>query len=50
MVSCEELIYAFTDIYLQTVVECSVCMENYEMVDDEEFWKYICNYSFLCCK
>lgn len=37
MVSYEELIYAFTDIYLQTAVECSVCIENYEMADDEEF-------------
>lgn len=37
MVSYEELIYAFTDIYLQTAVECSICMENYEMADDEEF-------------
>lgn len=37
MVSYEELIYAFTDIYLQTAVECSVCIENYEMADDAEF-------------
>ena len=37
MVSYEELIYAFTDIYLQTAVECSICIENYEMADDEEF-------------
>lgn len=37
MVSYEDLIYAFTDIYLQTAVECSICIENYEMADDEEF-------------
>lgn len=37
MVSYEELIYEFTDIYLQTAVECSVCIENYEMADEEEF-------------
>lgn len=37
MISYEELIYAFTDIYLQTAVECSVCIENYEMADEEEF-------------
>lgn len=37
MVNYEELIYAFTDIYLQTAVECSICIENYEMADDEEF-------------
>lgn len=37
MVNYEELIYAFTSIYLQTAVECSICIENYEMADDEEF-------------
>lgn len=37
MVSYEELIYEFVDIYLRTAVECSICKENYEMADDEEF-------------
>lgn len=37
MVSYEELIYEFVDGYLQTAVECSICIENYEMADDEEF-------------
>lgn len=36
MVSYEELIYCFTDIYLKTAVECSVCKENYTMADDVE--------------
>lgn len=37
MVSYGELIYQFTEIYLKTAVECSICKENYIMVDDVEF-------------
>lgn len=37
MVSYEELIYYFTDIYLKTAMECSICKENYTMADDTEF-------------
>lgn len=37
MVSKEELIYHFTDIYLSTALECSICRENFDMVDDKEF-------------
>lgn len=37
MVSYEELIYNFTDIYLKSAVECSICKENYTMADDTEF-------------
>lgn len=37
MVSYEELIYNFTDIYLKTAMECSICKESYTMTDDTEF-------------
>ena len=37
MVSYGELIYQFADIYLKSAVECSVCKENYTMVDDTTF-------------
>lgn len=37
MVSYGELIYHFTDIYLKSAMECSICKENYTMVDDTEF-------------
>ena len=37
MVSYEELIYNFADIYLRTAMECSICKENYMMTDDTEF-------------
>lgn len=37
MVSYEELIYCFTDIYLKSAMECSICKENYTMADDTEF-------------
>ena len=37
MVSYEELIYNFVDIYLRTAMECSICKENYMMTDDTEF-------------
>lgn len=37
MVSHEELIYHFTDIYLKTAVQCSICKENYELKDDTYF-------------
>lgn len=37
MVSYEELIYNFTDVYLKTAMECSICKENYDMTDDTEF-------------
>lgn len=37
MVSYSELIYYFTDIYLKTAMECSICKENYMMADDNKF-------------
>lgn len=37
MVSYEELIYCFTDFYLKSAMECSICKENYTMADDTEF-------------
>lgn len=37
MVSYEELIYSFVDVYLKTAVECSICKENYAMGDDTAF-------------
>lgn len=37
MVSYEELIYNFADIYLKTAMECSICKESYTMTDDTEF-------------
>lgn len=37
MVSYGELIYHFTDIYLKSAMECSICKENYTMTDDTEF-------------
>lgn len=37
MVSYEDLIYNFVDVYLKTAVECSICKENYAMGDDTEF-------------
>lgn len=37
MVSYEELIYHFADIYLKTAMECSICKESYTMADDTEF-------------
>lgn len=37
MVSKEELVYHFTDIYLSAAMDCSICKENYEMTDDKEF-------------
>lgn len=37
MVSYGELIYYFTDIYLKSAMEGSICKENYTMVDDTEF-------------
>lgn len=37
MLSDEELIYHFTDIYLKTAMECSICKENYLMADDNKF-------------
>ncbi len=37
MVSYGELIYYFTDMYLESAMECSICKENYTMVDDTEF-------------
>lgn len=37
MISNEELIYNFTDVYLKTAMECSICKENYDMTDDREF-------------
>lgn len=37
MVSHAELIYQFTDIYLKSAMECSICKENYMMVDDNKF-------------
>lgn len=37
MVSYEELIYNFTDIYLKKAMEYSICKENYTMVDDKDF-------------
>ena len=37
MLSFEELIYHFTDIYLKTAMECSICKENYLMADDNRF-------------
>jgi hypothetical protein len=37
MVSYGELIYNFADIYLKSAMECSICKENYTMVNDEEF-------------
>lgn len=37
MVSYEDLIYHFTDIYLKTAMECSICKENYTMGDDNDF-------------
>lgn len=37
MVSYEELIYNFVDIYLKTAMECSICKESYTMTDDTEF-------------
>lgn len=37
MLSYEELIYHFTDIYLKTAMECSICKENYLMADDNRF-------------
>lgn len=37
MVSYAELIYQFTDIYLKSAMECSICKENYMMVDDNKF-------------
>lgn len=37
MISYEELIYNFTDIYLKTAMECSICKESYNMTDDTEF-------------
>lgn len=37
MVSYEELIYHFTDIYLESAVQCSICKENYTMTDDINF-------------
>lgn len=37
MVSYEDLVYQFTDIYLGTAMECSICRENYTMTDDVEF-------------
>ena len=37
MVSHAELIYQFTDIYLKSALECSICKENYMMADDNKF-------------
>lgn len=37
MVSYEDLIYHFADIYLETAVKCSICKENYTRIDDNEF-------------
>lgn len=37
MIPYEELIYHFTDIYLKTAMECSICKENYLMADDNRF-------------
>ena len=37
MISYEELIYSFVDVYLKTAVECSICKENYAMGDDTAF-------------
>ena len=37
MLSYEKLIYHFTDIYLKTAMECSICKENYLMADDNRF-------------
>lgn len=37
MVSYEELIYHFTDIYLEPAMKCSICKENYLMTDDQKF-------------
>ena len=37
MVSYEELIYNFTDIYLKKAMEYSICKENYTMVNDKDF-------------
>ena len=36
MVSYEELIYHFTDIYLKSAIDCSICKENYTMKDDRD--------------
>lgn len=38
VVSYAELIYHFTDIYLNSAVACSICKENYTMADDSDFW------------
>ena len=37
MVSYGDLIYQFTDGYLETAMECSFCKESYEMTDDRGF-------------
>lgn len=37
MVSYKDLIYHFTDIYLKTAMECSICKESYDMTDDTGF-------------
>ena len=37
MISYSDLIYHFTDIYLETAMECSICKENYTMADDNKF-------------
>ena len=37
MISYEELIYSFVDVYLKTAVECSICKENYAMGYDTAF-------------
>lgn len=48
LISKEELIYHFTDIYLSAAMECSICKENYEMVDDREFLdEYLKLFSYL---
>lgn len=47
MVSYEDLICHFTDIYLETAVKCSICKENYTRMDDNDFLDEFMRYFVL---
>lgn len=47
MVSYEDLICHFADIYLETAVKCSICKENYTRTDDNDFLDEFMRYFVL---